>query len=165
MSNLRELSENPEIVIKKADKGSAVVVMNSTDYLREGYRQLSDPNFYTKLGYDSTEEVASNVTKLTGPIPEGAILCTLDVSSLYNNNPNNEGMLAVAEKLRNDHTKTPMATFILDLLKLVLHSMNFTFDGDHYLQTGGTAMGTSLAPNYANLSWLLTETTDLEKVH
>ena len=29
--------------------------------------------------------------------------------------------------------------------------MNFTFNGDHYLQTGGTAMGTSLAPNYANL--------------
>ena len=29
--------------------------------------------------------------------------------------------------------------------------MNFTFNGDHYLQTGGTAMGTSVAPNYANL--------------
>ena len=29
--------------------------------------------------------------------------------------------------------------------------MNLTFNGDHYLQTGGTAMGTSLAPNYANL--------------
>ena len=29
--------------------------------------------------------------------------------------------------------------------------MNFSFNGDHYLQTGGTAMGTSLAPNYANL--------------
>ena len=237
MSSLRELSENPEIVIKKADKGSAVVVMNTTDYLREGYRQLSDPKFYTKLGYDSTEEVATNVTntltkmkekglisdknfehlkpdhctearfymlpkihkkgvpgrpicssvnhptsrisklvdehikdyvpktksyirdtqdfikkiKELGPIPESAILCTLDVSSLYTNIPNNEGILAVAEKLRNDHTKTPIATFILDLLKLVLHSMNFTFNGDHYLQTGGTAMGTSLAPNYANL--------------
>ena len=35
---LKELSDNPEIVIKKADKGSAVVVMNTTDYLREGYR-------------------------------------------------------------------------------------------------------------------------------
>ena len=46
---------------------------------------------------------------------------------------------------------TPITNFILDLLKLVLHNMNFTFKGDHYLQTGGTAMGTSLAPNYANL--------------
>ena len=236
-SSLRELSQNPEIVIKKADKGSAVVVMNTTHYLREGYRQLSDSKFYTKLGHDCTDQVATNVTKtLTkmrekglisdknfehlnpanctearfymlpkihkksvpsrpicssvnhptsrisklvdehikdyvpktnsyirdtqdfikkikalGPIPEGAILCTLDVSSLYTNIPNNERILAVAEKLRSDPTKTPITNFILDLLKLVLHSMNFTFNGDHYLQTCGTAMGTSLAPNYANL--------------
>ena len=34
---LMELRKNPEIVIKKADKGSAVVIMNTTDYLREGY--------------------------------------------------------------------------------------------------------------------------------
>ena len=59
--------------------------------------------------------------------------------------------LAVAEKIRSDPSKTPIANFILDLLKLVLHSMNFTFNGDHYLQTGGTAMSTSVAPNYANL--------------
>ena len=29
--------------------------------------------------------------------------------------------------------------------------MYFEFNGEFYLQTGGTAMGTSLAPNYANL--------------
>ena len=39
-----EQRKNPEIVIKKADKGSAVVIMNTTDYLREGYRQLRDHN-------------------------------------------------------------------------------------------------------------------------
>ena len=191
MSSLKELSDNPEIVIQKADKGSAVVVMNKTDYLREGYRQLSDTQFYTKLSHDSTQEIARNVTKtLTlmqqkglisdknfdhlnpvdctearfymlpkihkkgvpgrpicslvnhptsrisklvdehikeyvpktksyvrdtqdfirkikdlGPIPEGAILCTSDVSSLYTNIPNNEGILAVAEKLRSDPSK------------------------------------------------------------
>ena len=73
------------------------------------------------------------------------------MSPLYTNIPNNEGILAVAEKLRSDPSKTPIASFLLDLLKLVLHSMSFTFNRDHYLQTGGTAMGTSLAPNYANL--------------
>ena len=93
------------------------------------------------------------ITKLKslGKIPEGAILCTLDVSSLYTNIPNQEGILAVAEKLRGDPSKTPIAKCILDLLKLVLHNMNFEFNGEHFLQTGGTAMGTSLALNYANL--------------
>ena len=248
---LQELTDNPEIIIKKADKGSAVVVMNTTDYLREGYRQLSDTKFYTKLPNDPTEKIAQNVTKTLkemrqkgliseknfdhlapdnctearfymlpkihkkgvpgrpicssvnhptsrisklvdehikeyvpqtqsyirdtqdfiskmkslGPIPQGAILCTLDVSSLYTNIPNHEGILAVAEKLRQDPSKAPITKFILDLLKLVLHSMNFTFNGDHYLQTGGTAMGTSLAPNYANLFMDRFETKALAGYH
>ena len=44
---LLELKKNPNIIIKKADKGIAVVIMDTVDYLKEGYRQLSDPNFYT----------------------------------------------------------------------------------------------------------------------
>ena len=51
-SGLKELSDNPEIIIKKVDKGSAVVVMNTIDYLREGYRQLGDGKYYTKLPND-----------------------------------------------------------------------------------------------------------------
>ena len=39
--------------------------------------------------------------------------------------------------------------------------MNFTSNGDHYLQTG-TAMGTSVAPNYANLFMDRFETKGLE---
>ena len=62
-----------------------------------------------------------------------------------------EGILAVASHLRRDRTKDPITPYNLQLLELVLHSMNFTFNEDHYLQTGGTAMGTVLAPNYANL--------------
>ena len=58
---LQALTDNPEIVIKKADKGSAVVVMNTTDYLREGYRQLSDIKYYTKLPDDPTDKIAQKV--------------------------------------------------------------------------------------------------------
>ena len=54
---LKELPSNPNIVIKKADKGSAVVVMNTTDYLRKGYRQLNDEIFYTKLDHDPTHRI------------------------------------------------------------------------------------------------------------
>ena len=37
------------------------MVMNTTDYLREGYRQLSDPNFYTKLREDPTKQISEKI--------------------------------------------------------------------------------------------------------
>ena len=104
----------------------------------------------TKSYVRDTQHFISRLKQL-GHIPENAILVTLDVSSLYTNIPNHEGMLAVAEHLRSDPEKQQIGPHILKLLKLVLHSMSFTFNGDHYLQIGGTAMGTATAPNYANL--------------
>ena len=62
-SGLLALTNNPELVIEKADKGSAVVVMNATDYLREGYRQLMDNKCYTKINHDPTTEVSEIITQ------------------------------------------------------------------------------------------------------
>ena len=60
---LNKLRDNPHIVIKKADKGSAVVVMNTTDYLREGYRQLHDDRFYQKIDNDITSNTSDKITE------------------------------------------------------------------------------------------------------
>ena len=43
--------------------------------------------------------------------------------------------------------------------------MYFEFNGEHYLQIGGTAMGTALAPNYANLFMGKFETKALGNYH
>ena len=59
--------------------------------------------------------------------------------------------MAVVDHIRRDPEKQKIGPHLLKLLELVLHSMNFTFNGDCYLQIGGTAMGTAVAPNYANL--------------
>ena len=88
--------------------------------------------------------------KQLGQIPEEALLVTLDVSSLFTIIPNHEGILAVADHIRGDPEKK-IGQHLLKLLEIVLHSMNFIFNGDHFLQTGGTAMGTAVAPNFANL--------------
>ena len=61
---LRDLSENPNLVIKKAHKGSAIVVMNTSDYLREGYRQLSDNDFYCKLDHDPTPSIKEKIDSI-----------------------------------------------------------------------------------------------------
>ena len=39
---LQELKERDDIIIKSADKGSAIVVMDKVDYLEEANRQLKD---------------------------------------------------------------------------------------------------------------------------
>lgn len=41
-------------------------------------------------------------------------------------------------------------TQVLELLKMVLTMNNFRFNGQNYLQVGGTAMGTRVAPTFAN---------------
>lgn len=46
---LRELMHNKQIVIKPADKGSAVVILGRDQYIMEAYRQLHDQKYYTKL--------------------------------------------------------------------------------------------------------------------
>ena len=60
---IRTLRENPHITIQKADKGSVVVVMNTTDYLKEGYRQLQDEQFYQKIPEDITNKISNNITE------------------------------------------------------------------------------------------------------
>ena len=47
--------------------------------------------------------------------------------------------------------QNPPNTSICELLKLVLTCNNFHFDNKYYLHIGGTAMGTKLAPSFANI--------------
>ena len=51
---LRNLTNNNQIVINKADKGSTVVIQNKTDYIKEALKHLCDPKVYRKLNSDTT---------------------------------------------------------------------------------------------------------------
>ena len=86
-------------------------------------------------------------------LPDNAILASLDVTSLYTNIPNTEGINATASYLFKYrlHTENPTNSSLCKLLDLVLSTNNFRFDNKEYLQIGGTAMGTKLAPSFANL--------------
>lgn len=46
---LKELTKNKTIIIKPADKGSSIVIMDREQYLWEGYRQLNDAKYYLRL--------------------------------------------------------------------------------------------------------------------
>ena len=239
---LNDLRAMKSIVIKHADKGSAIVIQDSVHYRNEALRQLNNDQFYistpndlTKKHQDmvftllhklhekgeiddkvfngltprnirtarfyllpkihkcltpgsvpgrpiisgngcSTEKISSFVDEHIKPfvktvpsyirdttdfinklentqnLPKTFFLVTLDVTSLNTNIPNHEGLTAVACTLRRHRPAYRIShQSILSLLKLVLHCNNFIFEDKHYLQIGGTAMGTKLAPSYANI--------------
>ena len=60
-SALHSLQKREDIVIKPADKGSAVVVMDREHYVSEAESQLNDSTFYKALDHDPTHEFAEKV--------------------------------------------------------------------------------------------------------
>ena len=237
---IKQLSTDSTIVIKQADKGGAVVLMNRDDYIKEGIRQLSDSKFYIQTPNDLTQEhyqaietkcndmlmreeidlscydylthtpirtaqfymlpkihknkspppgrpivsgngcpterisqfvdyflqpgvkkIPSYIQDTTdflrmlqeiGDLPDNTYLVTMDVSSLYTNIPNVEGIEACRTLLQRERpgSSHPTNDSLIELLTQVLTMNNFDFNENHYLQVGGTAMGTRVAPCYAN---------------
>lgn len=80
-------------------------------------------------------------------LPNNTILATMDVESLYTNIPHNDGLQAI----RNTISDKTTADFATKLCQFVLTHNNFKFGDDLFLQISGTAMGTRMAPQYANI--------------
>ena len=81
------------------------------------------------------------------------LLCTLDITSLYTNIPHNEATESIKRMLaiHKPPVSLPHNSYIIELLELVLTNNHFEFNDKYYHQISGTAMGTKLAPSYANL--------------
>ena len=236
-SALIRLQHREDIVIKPADKGSAVVVLSREDYIEKARSQLSNANYYKKLASDPTPTYAAEIKQFvnlmferrlidkhtkefltpnapkisrlyllpklhkTGipgrpivasngcptenisrfvdhylqpltvcipsyirdttdflsklrelpPLPSGSLLVTLDVSSLYTNIPHDEGIKACEEALNTRIDQSLPTEDLCHLIKLILTRNAFIFNEAFYLQQSGTAMGTRMAPSYANL--------------
>ena len=96
------------------------------------------------------------------PLPPDALLFTMDVVGLYNNIPHEDGMTACRELLDCRPSKVPPTGDIINLIKLVLTSNAFQYRAHFYLQRHGTAMGTRMAPSYANAFMARLEKTILD---
>ncbi|XP_041424947.1 uncharacterized protein LOC121395456 isoform X1 [Xenopus laevis] len=79
------------------------------------------------------------------------LLITLDVESLYTSISHQLGLEALKYFLYSYLGESDETSFLIKMMGFILHFNYFTFQGKFYLQTQGTAMGTSCAPSYANL--------------
>ncbi|XP_056425917.1 uncharacterized protein LOC130367520 [Hyla sarda] len=234
---LNVLVRDHDLVIKPADKGGGVVVMDRDKYIQEAYRQLQDSSTYLKLRSDPTREINIKIKNIldealqcnsidktlhdylyvqfpvipllyllpkihkslenppgrpivsgrgsatshlsifvdqvlrpyaTGArsylrdtsdflnkissirVPPDTIIATFDVVSLYTSIPHDGGVQAVKDSIVSDFSPAKV-DFVISLLKLILHNNYFSFNDEFFLQTSGTAMGTNVAPTYANV--------------
>ena len=97
-----------------------------------------------------TTDFLMKVQSLTN-LPSNTLLVTLDVSSLYTNIPHEEGIAACTEALNTRETQSPPTADLAELISQILNKNALIFGEQHYLQIHGTAMGTRMAPSYANL--------------
>ena len=80
-------------------------------------------------------------------------LVMVDVKSLYTNIPNEEGIQACYEAWLEQEMgdpQHPLAEIFRCLLEMVVKLNTFEFNEKYYLQKFSTAMGSKLAPAYAN---------------
>ena len=244
---IKELRENSEINIKKADKGTTTVIMNKEAKIKEGLTQLNVEENYKPLeapmvgetynrakqliselhqrhhidqitykwlsqtpnppripvfhtltkihkanlagrpiisGCDGpTERISAFVNSLLQPImkeqrsylkdttnfinfvegtkvPKNTILVSMDVTSLYTNIPQEEGITTVCNAYDIFYTNNPPipTNFLKEMLRLILQENSFQFNGKDYLQIHGTAMGTKMAVSFANIFMAKIET-------
>ena len=80
-------------------------------------------------------------------VPQNTILATLDVSSLYTNITHNNALKALKNRLPDNQ----LTDVIIQSTEFILKHNYFNFGNQQFLQLTGTAMGTKMAPQYANI--------------
>ena len=85
------------------------------------------------------------------PLPDGSIMCTIDVVGLYPNIPHDEGLKAIRTALNTRFDKSVSTDSLVDLAECVLKNNVFEHNARIFRQKRGTAIGTKMAPPYAIL--------------
>lgn len=71
---LRDLKSLTTIIIKPADKGSAVVIMDRKDYVQEAKRQLQNTTYYQKLDHPIYPQTAQSVDLILNDLVDNKYL-------------------------------------------------------------------------------------------
>lgn len=82
---------------------------------------------------------------------EDEILVTIDVSALYMSIQHDEGIDAAKQALLSQPSIIMDPDTAATLLAIILKNNTFKFNNKTFLQIQGTAMGTKVAPTYANI--------------
>ena len=82
-------------------------------------------------------------------LPDGIVLCTMDVVGLYSNISHEESLSALRNRLESRKEKYVSTDTIIDLAEVVLKNNIFTFGKKIFKQKRGNAIGNKFAPPYS----------------
>ena len=93
------------------------------------------------------------------------LLVSMDVTSLYTNIPQTEGIDTVCKSYENFYKDSPPIPthYLRKMLRLILKENYFRLNGKHYLHTHGTVMGTKMAIFFNKIFMSKIETEILSK--
>lgn len=72
---LVKLSNQKSIIINKADKGGAIVVQNTVDYIKQSTKELSDERFYELTPYDKTQDHTELINEELDRLVDSGEIC------------------------------------------------------------------------------------------
>ena len=65
--------------------------------------------------------------------------------------PHEDGLKALRSFLQDQHLPLNVTNCVVKMAETVLKGNVFEFGEEHYVQVSGTAIGTKMAPSYANI--------------
>ncbi len=84
---LQSLSNNPDLVIKNADKGSGIVVEDRESYIKDGLAHLSDENIYKNIDHDPTTMLAKASNTFTHMMYNKGVIDSITRDYLHQHPP------------------------------------------------------------------------------
>ncbi|XP_062704649.1 uncharacterized protein LOC134286954 [Aedes albopictus] len=105
-------------------------------------------SFHSQYSTTSSFEFCGDVNQVV--LPEGYIMISLDVTSLFTNVPRHLVIRSIINRWNEVKTQINLDLF-LEIVEYCMEASYFCFEGRYFKQTYGTAMGSPLSPIVADI--------------
>lgn len=102
---LKSLRNNRNIVIKPADKGATVVIMDKARYVNEGNRQLLNPNYYQKINEPIHPRVKEKLNSTLDKLHKGKFLTKRQLEYLEVQETTRDRLFYMLPKIHKERAK------------------------------------------------------------
>ena len=109
---MKELSDHTDIIITKADKVGAAVIMDVKDYINEAHRQLNNKDYYKILNKDLTTTNAKLVNDTIQRLKKEKLLKEKIADGLKVSNPKNPKFYMQPKIHKKDNPGRPVVSSV-----------------------------------------------------